>query len=48
MTNCLGRFTVRVFRECLSVCMSASLPFGFEGGIRDLIVLYQKNSAYRD
>ena len=33
------RFTVRVLRECLSVCVCASFPFGFEGGIWDLIVL---------
>ena len=32
-------FTVRVFRECLSVCVCASFPFGFKGGMWDLIVL---------
>ena len=30
---------MRVFRECLSVCVSAALPLGFEGMIWDLIVL---------
>ena len=30
---------MRVFREHLSVCECASLCFGFEGGIWDLIVL---------
>ena len=30
------RFTVRVFRERLSVCVCASLPFGFEVGVWDL------------
>ena len=33
------RFTVHVFHESLSVCMSASFPFGFEGGMWDLILL---------
>ena len=32
------RFTVRVFRERLSVCVSSSFPFGFEGGMWDLIL----------
>ena len=31
-------FTVRVFRDRLSVCMFASFPYGFEGCIWDLIV----------
>ena len=29
---------MRVFRECLSVCAFASFPYGFEGGIWDLII----------
>ena len=33
------RFTIRVFRERLSVCVCASFPFGFEGGMWELIVL---------
>ena len=33
------RFTVRVFRERLAVCMCASFPFVFEGEIWDLTVL---------
>ena len=33
------RFTVRVFLERLSICMYASFPFGFEGGVWDLIVI---------
>ena len=32
-------FTVRVFCECLSICVCASFPFAFEGGIWGLIVL---------
>ena len=45
MTTCLGKscsftFTVLVFRESLSICVSAFFPFGFEGGMwDDLIVL---------
>ena len=30
---------MHVFRERFSVCLCASSPFGFEGGIWDLIVL---------
>ena len=30
---------MHVFHERLSICMSASFPFGFEGGMYDLIVL---------
>ena len=34
MTTCWERavnsFTTCVFRECLSICMCASFPFGFE------------------
>ena len=30
---------MRVFSEGLSVCLCASFPFGFEGGMWDLIVL---------
>ena len=33
------RFVVRVFRECLPICVCTSFLFGFEGGILDLIVL---------
>ena len=44
MSTCLGkelfiRFTMCVFREPLSVNVCSSFPFGFEGGIWDLIVL---------
>ena len=44
MTTCLGkepfiRFTVHISYESLSVCVCASLPFGFVGGMWDLIVL---------
>ena len=44
MTTFLGqklliRFTVLVFRKHLSVCECASFPFGFEGGMLDLILL---------
>ena len=45
MTAYLGKycslcwFTVRVFRECLSICVCVFFPFSFEGGRRDLIVL---------
>ena len=31
------RFTVRVFRERLSVCVCVSYPFGFEGGMWNMI-----------
>ena len=30
---------MRVLRERLSICECASFPFGFEGGVWDLIVL---------
>ena len=33
------RFTVRVFREHLSICVCISFPYGFEDGMWDLIVL---------
>ena len=33
------RFTVHVLRERLSICVCPSFPFGFEGGMWDLIVL---------
>ena len=44
MTTCIEkelviRFTVRVFFERLSICVWASLPFGFEGGMWELILL---------
>lgn len=32
-------FTVRVVRERLSICVRAFLPFGFESGLWDLIVI---------
>ena len=35
----LIRFTVRVFCEHSTMCVPASFPFGFEGGMRALIVL---------
>ena len=38
-TTCLSRFTVRVFRERLSIYLCVSFAFGFEGGMWDLIVL---------
>ena len=41
MTTCLGkgcRFTMRVFRERLSVRVCSVFPFGFEGGMWDLVV----------
>ena len=38
------RFTVRVFRELLSVSVYNSFPFGFEGGIWDLILLMPEPS----
>ena len=28
------RSNVRIFRECLSICVCASFPFGFKGGCR--------------
>ena len=33
------RFTVRIFRESLSICACNSFPFGFEGRMWDFIVL---------
>ena len=30
---------MRVFRERLSICVCSSFPFGFKGGMWDLIVL---------
>ena len=33
------RFTVRVFSKRLSICVGSSFPFGFEGGMCDMIVL---------
>ena len=33
------RFTVRVFPESLSNCVWTSFPYGFQGGMLDLIVL---------
>ena len=30
---------MRVFRERLSICVCASVPFSFEGGMWDLVVL---------
>ena len=30
---------MRVFRERLSICVFASFPFGFGGGVWDLVVL---------
>ena len=35
----LDRFTVRVLRERLSICVCASFTFGSEGGMWDSIVL---------
>ena len=32
------RFTVLIVRERLSICVCPSCPFGFEGGVWDLIV----------
>ena len=46
MTTCLGKsysfglLCVRVIREHLSVCVRSSFPFGFEGGIWDLIIFF--------
>ena len=34
------QFTVWVFHVCLSIYMCASFPFGFEGGMCNLIVLW--------
>ena len=33
------RFTVHVYRKSKSICVRASFPFGFEGGMWDLTVL---------
>ena len=39
MTACLGVwFTVRVFRDCLSICMCVFCTFGSEDGIWGSIV----------
>ena len=32
-------FTVRVFRECLFICVYSSFPFGFESWMWDLKIL---------
>ena len=32
------RFTVHVFRERLSICVCPSFPFGFEGGMWDVLI----------
>ena len=40
------RFAVRVFRERLSVCLYASFPFGFEGGMWDLSLLIPDHSLF--
>ena len=34
---------MRVFRERVSICVCASFPFDFEGGMWDLIVLIPKH-----
>ena len=34
----LGRFTARAFRKLPSIYVFSYFPFGFEGGIWDLIV----------
>ena len=43
MTTCVGKnfipCTMCVFRECLWMSVCVSFPFGFTGGIWDLIVL---------
>ena len=33
------RFTLHVFYKRLSICVYTSFPFGFEGGMWDLIIL---------
>ena len=38
------RVIVSVFRERVSVCVCASLPFGFEGETWDLIVIVSDHS----
>ena len=40
------RFAVRVFRERLSVCLCASFPFGFEGGMWDLSLLIRGHCLF--
>ena len=40
------QFTMRVFRERLSVFVCPSFPFDVEGGIWDLIVLIPDNCRY--
>ena len=37
MTTCLGK-SYSFGLLCVSICMCASLPVGFEGGIMDLTV----------
>ena len=44
MNTCLGKscsfwFTIHVFRECLTISVCVSFPFGFEGGMWDSILL---------
>ena len=39
MTTLVIRFTLRVCRESLSICVCASFPHGYEGRIWGLIVL---------
>ena len=38
------RFTVHAFRELLSIYVCTSFPFGFEGGMWDLIVIIPDHS----
>ena len=40
------RFTVRVYRESLSICVCVSFPFGFEGGMGILIALVPDQTFY--
>ena len=40
------QFTVSVFRERLSIYVCASLPFGFEGRMWDLIVIAPDHCLY--
>ena len=55
MKDLFIRFTLRVLRRRLSICKCASFPFGFEGGMCDLIVhareiktLHVFNEDFRD
>ena len=41
-----SRYTVRVFCERLSICVCPSFPFGFDGGMGDLIVLIPDHCLY--